>query len=86
MRAVIVLLIIFLSCGQPSESNNIDYKVIQDPKILAHEVDLKTSQLNFYYKDENGINFRNHKNLKEWLARKNQELIFAVNGLSLIHI
>ena len=52
MRAVIVLLIIFLSCGQPSESNNIDYELIQDPKILAHEVDLKTSQLAFYYKDE----------------------------------
>jgi len=49
-------------------------------KILSHIVDLEKQHLEFYWKDKNGNNFYNFNNLKKWVNKKNEELVFATNG------
>jgi len=53
---------------------------ILNSRILSYIINPKTSQLDFYHKDESGNLFENHNNLKTWLSAQNKELIFAVNG------
>lgn len=48
--------------------------------ILSYEVNLKKSNLQFYSTDDAGNYFKNHKNLKDWLAKKELKLVFAMNG------
>lgn len=50
------------------------------PEIIYHEVNPRLGKLQFYSTDENGVYFQNHKHLKEWLIKKNQQLVFAMNG------
>ena len=55
--------------------------VIERPEnLLIHLVDLKKTNLAFYYKNKEGKNFSNHKNLKDQLTKVHKKLIFAVNG------
>jgi len=49
-------------------------------RILAFEVNPKTDQLQFYWKNEQGEIYGNAKNLKTQLQAKGQELVFAMNG------
>ena len=55
-------------------------KWTENENILSHIVDLKKQELRFYWKNENGENFRNFGNLKNWISSKNEKLIFATNG------
>jgi len=82
MRILIVLLFLGFACKQ-NNNNNISEKssnVLQNSRLLIHEVDLNKSELHFYYKNDSSENFSNHKRLKEYLKNQNSELLFAVNG------
>lgn len=50
------------------------------PEILFYEVNLANSNLHFYSTNKTGEYFINHRNLKNWLAKKKQKLVFAMNG------
>jgi uncharacterized protein YigE (DUF2233 family) len=52
----------------------------ENKNILTHVVDLKNQNLKFYLKNENGENFKNFQNLKDWANSKSENLIFAMNG------
>lgn len=81
MRIFILFLFLAFACTQTTESvNNNSNAVLQHPKLLIHEVDVKENELHFYYKNEFLENFSNHKRLKEHLRNKSYELLFAVNG------
>jgi len=51
-----------------------------DEKILSHIVDLKTQNLELYWKDDQNNNFYNFENLKNWLDKKGEKLTFATNA------
>lgn len=51
-----------------------------DSGIVSHTVNPKTQELHFFWKDDKGRVFKNHKNLKEWLDKKGSSLLFAMNG------
>lgn len=51
-----------------------------DENILSHRVNLNNQNLKFYWKNENGQNFKNFQNLKKWTNSKSKRLIFAMNG------
>lgn len=52
----------------------------EEDKVLSHIVDLDTQHLAFYWKDEKNKNISNFINLKTWLHKKGEELVFATNG------
>lgn len=54
--------------------------LIDEKKILSHVVDLQQQELNFYWKDKQGKNYANFRQLKAALALENKELLFAMNG------
>ena len=48
--------------------------------LLIYCIDLKKQNLKFYWKDDTNQPFRNFENLKNWLGKKGQKLVFAMNG------
>jgi len=52
----------------------------EDKRIIAHVVDPKQAELNFYLKDDNKSIFKSFKNLNNYLKTKNKTLTFAMNG------
>lgn len=62
-----------LSCTSSAQS-------IEDKRFVSYEVNLKTQDLKFYLKNDDSINFGNFKNLKQYLEKNKQELVFATNG------
>lgn len=81
MRLLLLLLLLNFACSQADNSvATTKHQISKHPKLLIHEVDLNSSELNFYYKNESLENYANHKRLKESLKKKNQILNFAVNG------
>lgn len=65
-----------------------DYEIVQDDqnykidesRLLIYEVNPKKQQLDFYWKDSAGKNYKNFRVLKKSLQKENKELIFAMNG------
>ena len=55
-------------------------KEVEDPRILTHIVAPDKEKLQFYWKDENGSNYKNFQNLKTALNKTGKELTFAMNG------
>ena len=53
---------------------------VSNDSLLIYCVDLKKQNLKFYWKDDNNQPFRNFENLKNWLHKKGQKLVFAMNG------
>ena len=51
-----------------------------DNKILNCIIDIKTQNLQFYWKNEKGETFQSIQNLKKYVESKNLALIFAMNG------
>jgi len=51
-----------------------------DDIILSHIVNLKEQTLKLYWKDDNNTNFLNFSNLKNWLHKKGEKMVFATNG------
>lgn len=56
------------------------FELKEDKRITAHMVDLSKDELHFYLKDDNGTIFKRFENLNRYLAHKNKELLFAMNG------
>jgi uncharacterized protein YigE (DUF2233 family) len=48
--------------------------------FVTYCVNLKVQTIRFYWKDDNGQLIRNFDNLRTWLDKKGQKLIFAMNG------
>lgn len=77
-RKVIFISILFLlSVGFISFINN--RKTIDD-EILTYIVDAKSQDLQFYWKKNNGENFKSIQNLKSFVESKQLKLLFAMNG------
>jgi len=81
MRILLLVAFFSFACRQasnkvPSISNAANLK----GSLLTHKVDLKKTILKFYYQDENGNNFHNHKTLKNHLKGRGKILTFAMNG------
>jgi len=52
----------------------------QDENILSYKANTETHSLIFYWKDDKGNPFKSIQNLKIWLDKKKQKLIFAMNA------
>lgn len=55
-------------------------KFNQENKFVTYQVNLNEREIKFYWKDDRSVNFKSIGNLKNWLANKNEELVFATNG------
>lgn len=77
-QAVIVLIIIlFTSVGffvQSKEPKN------DDERFISYTVNPKKLKVEFYWKNQEGENFKNAENLKVELTKQKRELVFATNG------
>jgi len=51
-----------------------------DEKILSYTVDIKSQDLQFYWRDDSAKIFKSILNLKTWLDSKHKTLVFAMNG------
>ena len=52
----------------------------QGKNILSYIIDTKLADLKLYWKDNNGETFKSIQNLKTWLDKKHEKLVFAMNG------
>ncbi|ESU25225.1 putative periplasmic protein [Flavobacterium limnosediminis JC2902] len=76
--AVIFLIIISsISVGfyVQSKKSKIDHD-----RFISYVVNPKKRNVEFYWKNEKGENFKNAENLKFWLKKQKRELVFATNG------
>ena len=48
--------------------------------LLIYCIDLKKQNVKFYWKDDTNQTFRNFENLNNWLGKRGQKLVFAMNG------
>ena len=88
MKILVFFLAIILSCQSAVETAgpimNSDFNEVSvsnsDSNLLIHEIDLKNSDLKFYYKDERGENYGSLGNLKSWIEENKKELHFAMNA------
>lgn len=51
-----------------------------DDRFISYTVDAKKQDIKLYWKDDKQSNFKSIQNLKAWLDRKHQILLFAMNG------
>lgn len=51
-----------------------------DSKFISYIVNPKSQTVRFFLKNETGENFKNSENLKRWLGKRKEELVFAMNG------
>jgi uncharacterized protein YigE (DUF2233 family) len=51
-----------------------------DKHILSYTVDPKVQNIQFYWKNDNGLPLESIQNLKTYVEAKNQTLLFAMNG------
>jgi len=81
MRNLVLVLSITLLLGltnffTPKRSN----VQTDDPRFVSHTVDLKNQTLKFYWRNDNGSIYKNFSTLKDDLNKRNEELVFAMNG------
>lgn len=73
----IILLIVatisvgFYQLGKPSN---------EDERFVSYIVNPKKQNLEFFWKNEKGVHFKNAENLISWLKIKNKKLVFSTNG------
>jgi uncharacterized protein YigE (DUF2233 family) len=48
--------------------------------FITYKVDVKKSDLKFYWKDDKNEIFKSIQNLKTWVEKQNRTLVFAMNG------
>lgn len=53
---------------------------VDESKFITYQVDPENMDLQLYWKDDQGQNFRNFKNLKAEIEKKDKDLVFAMNG------
>jgi uncharacterized protein YigE (DUF2233 family) len=56
------------------------YQVNPDQEFVTYIVNPQSQQLKFYWKEENDKLFKSIGTLKEWLEKRNTNLLFAMNG------
>ena len=61
----------FYQFGKPSN---------EDERFVSYIVNPKKQNLEFFWKNEKGENFKNAENLISWLKSKNKKLLFSTNG------
>jgi uncharacterized protein YigE (DUF2233 family) len=76
-KVIFLILITLLSFGffiqsKKGDSNN--------ERFITYIVNPKKQNVQFYWKNEKGENFKNAENLKFWLKNKKSKLLFATNG------
>lgn len=54
--------------------------IVDESKFITYQVDPDNMDLQLYWKNDQGQNFRNFKNLKAELEKKDKDLVFAMNG------
>jgi uncharacterized protein YigE (DUF2233 family) len=59
------------SHGQCATSND---------SLLIYCIDLKKQDVRFYWKDDINQPFKNFQNLRDWLGKRGQKLVFGMNG------
>ncbi|MCL9806568.1 phosphodiester glycosidase family protein [Flavobacterium amniphilum] len=52
----------------------------EDNRFVSYTVNPKKQNLAFFWKTKTGENYQNAGNLKTWLKKQNNELLFATNG------
>ncbi len=55
-------------------------KLAEDNRFISYIVNPKKKNLEFFWKNENGENFKNAENLISWLKSRNKKLLFSTNG------
>lgn len=76
MKKIIVLvtfLLVLYSCFTL-------FQKVPTENFVTYKVNPTKETVSFYWKNENNLNFGSLGNLKNWLALKDKELIFATNG------
>lgn len=73
----IISLISLISVGFFVQS---DKSKIDDERFISYIVNPKKLNIEFYWKNEKDENFKNAENLRIWLNKKKQKLVFATNG------
>jgi uncharacterized protein YigE (DUF2233 family) len=53
---------------------------VDDNRFINYIVNPAKQNLQFYWKNDSNENFKSIINLKNWLAKKNKSLVFAMNG------
>jgi uncharacterized protein YigE (DUF2233 family) len=71
-----ICLLLFSTLAIPSFSQC----PVDNDSLLTYCVNPKKQTLKFYWKDDQDQPFRNFENLKNWLGKKGQTLLFAMNG------
>jgi uncharacterized protein YigE (DUF2233 family) len=66
-------LLFAIACGAEAQT-------LSNERFLAHEVDLKSQNLQMIWKDSDGNTVGNFKTLKQQLAEDGKTLVFAMNG------
>lgn len=74
---ILLIIIVSISFGFFSVSK---CKKIEDERFVTYIVNPKKINLEFYWENKQGENFKNAENLKSWLKSQNKELLFATNG------
>jgi uncharacterized protein YigE (DUF2233 family) len=77
-RMVGLLFVLALLSFTPAPAPVSDYT--QEDRFESYIADPATTNLAFFWKDEKGTIFRSFANLETHLNKKNQHLIFAMNG------
>ena len=72
-----LLTIIVISFGFLNVPKN---DLIENEKFISYIVNPKKQNLEFFWKNENGVNYKNAENLILGLKKKNKKLVFSTNG------
>ena len=75
--AFLLLIIALISIGFLALSKN---EIVEDERFVSYIVNPKKQNLEFFWKNEKGENFKNAENLISWLKSKNKKLLFSTNG------
>lgn len=77
MTYLLIFATIIICFGFLNQSKN---EGINDDEVINYIVNPKEQDLSFFWKNENGENFKNAENLILWLKTKNKKLLFSTNG------
>ena len=75
-KKAVVILLMAVACGVFGESFS---RRLEAP-VLSYVVDPQKQDLRFFYTDDNGQRFATLLRLKDWCARRQEKLVFAMNG------
>src|SRR5438045_3145351 len=88
---LILFLVVFLvSCSCTGKTNTTQSQVpgneqpkpesATHPRFTVFRVDARTSRVELFLKDDAGGTFNHFERLMSWLARRNEQLVFAMNA------